>query len=111
MMKASRNASARKIAPFQAWWKTSFRSVLRFKWNEWKTDTRKPLLSVIEVILAVGIASSIAVYLDPDWNVVAFPWNVLAFTILLGMAIWVHRRTRPYRIAEKLTKKKNQAVE
>lgn len=91
---------------FQKWWNTSLRSVLRFKWNEWKSDSRKPLLSLIEVILAVGIAAAIAIYLDPDWNVVPFPYNVLAFTILAGAAIWVHRRTRPYRLAKKLSKKK-----
>lgn len=105
-MKTSRKLSSYNDSSFSKWWNTSFRAVFRFKWNQWKFDTRKPLLGIVEVILAVGIAASIAVYLDPDWNVVAFPWNVIAFTILLGMAIWVHRRTRPYRIAIKLAKKR-----
>lgn len=82
----------------------SFRAIFRFKWNQWKSDHRIPLLSMIEIILSVGIAAAIAIYLDPDWNVVPFPWNVLAFTILLGAAILVHRRTRPYRLAKKLQK-------
>lgn len=93
---------------FEKWWETSTRSVLRFKWNQWKMDTRKPLLSVVEVILSVGIAGAIALYLDPDWNAVPFPYNVLAFIILVGAAILVHRRTRPYRIAQKLVKSDKQ---
>lgn len=105
-MKASKRSPAKKSSLVSKWWNTSLRTVLHFKWSQWKSDTRKPLLSIVEVILAVGIAASIAVYLDPDWNVVSFPWNVLAFTILLGMAVWVHRRTRPYRIAVKIAKKR-----
>ena len=93
-----------KMSSFEKWKNTSIKEVFGFKWNQWKMDTRKPLLSVVEVILAVGIAAAIAAYLDPDWNVVPFPYNVLAFVVLLGAAILVHRRTRPYRVAQKLVK-------
>lgn len=93
------------MSTFDKWKNTSLRDVFHFKWNQWKMDTRKPLLSVVEIILAAGIAASIAIYLDPDWNVVPFPYNVLAFAILLGVAIGVHRRTRPYRLAQKIAKK------
>jgi hypothetical protein len=100
--------SKKNQSTFEKWWGASLRQVLRFKWNQWKTDTRKPLLSMIEIILAAGIAAAMAVYLDPDWNVVPFPYNVLAFIILVGAAILVHRRTRPYRMTQKLAKSSKQ---
>jgi len=84
----------------------SWRAIFRFKWGQWKSDYRIPLLSVVEIILSGGVAAAIAIYLDPDWNVVAFPWNVTAFAILVGMAIWVHRTTRPFRVARRLNRKK-----
>ena len=97
MMKQSKSFSRENV---------SWRAIFRFKWGQWKSDYRVPLLSLVEIILSVGIAAAIAIYLDPDWNVVAFPWNVTAFLILVGMAIWVHRQTRPFRVARRLNRKK-----
>jgi membrane protein implicated in regulation of membrane protease activity len=54
------------------------------------------------MMLAVCIALAIALYLDPDWNVVPFPWNGISFLVLVGVAILIHRRTRPFRIARKM---------
>ncbi len=99
--------SRKKVNMEMKWWNTSFHSIIAFKWGQWKSDQRRIVLWIVEMILAVGIGASIAVYLDPEWNVVPFPWNIGAFLILLGMAIWVHGRTKPYRIARKVDKIKN----
>lgn len=88
------------------WNNISLREVLHFKWNQLRWDKRKPVLWVVEVLLATGLAAGMALYLDPDWNVAPFPWNVVSFGVLLAAAILVHRRTRPYRIALKMNSKK-----
>ena len=87
----------------------SLRELWHFKWSQWKADKRTPVLWAIEILLAVGIGAAIAIYLDPEWNVVPFPWNIIAFLILVGAAIGVHRRTKPFRIAKKIVKKRMSA--
>ena len=89
-----------------AWMDVSVREILGYKWTQMKNDPRIIVLFVGEMMLAVCIALAIALYLDPDWNVVPFPYNVVSFLVLLGVAILIHRRTRPFRIAQKLKKRK-----
>jgi membrane protein implicated in regulation of membrane protease activity len=81
------------------------REVLGYKWAQMKADPRIVILFVGEMMLAVCIALAIALYLDPDWNVVPFPYNMVSFLILLGVAILIHRRTRPYRVARRIGKR------
>ncbi len=93
----------RKVAStWERWANTSLRDVFHFKWTQWKKDPRPLVLFVGEMMLAVCIALAIALYLDPDWNVVPFPWNGISFLVLVGVAILIHRRTRPFRIARKM---------
>lgn len=97
----------RKAKPtVELWEEGSTKELLAFKWNAMKRDPRIVVLSVVELMLAVCIAVSIALYLDPDWNVVPFPWNIATFIVLLGVMLLIHRRTRPYRIAKRLKKAK-----
>lgn len=83
----------------------SVREILGYKWDQMKADPRVVVLFVGEMMLAVCIALAIALYLDPEWNVVPFPYNVISFLVLLGVAILIHRRTRPYRMARRMSKK------
>lgn len=89
-----------------AWMDVSVRDILGYKWTQMKHDPRIVVLFVGEMMLAVCIALAIALYLDPDWNVVPFPYNIVTFLVLMGVAILIHRRTRPFRIAKKLKKGK-----
>ncbi|MFH0970513.1 MAG: hypothetical protein V1776_03570 [Candidatus Diapherotrites archaeon] len=91
------------------WRNASFREFILFKLANLKSDRRIILLQFVEMTLAVLIAASIAIYLDPDWNVVPFPWNGISFIILVGLAISIHRGTRPYRLARKMRKKGEKA--
>mgnify|MGYP001590214422 CR=1 FL=1 len=90
----------------QSWSDASTRDMMKYYWNKLKIDRRITILWAVEMILAVMIGASIAIYLDPEWNVVPFPWNVIAFGIMLGIAILIHRRTRPFRMARKIKGKK-----
>lgn len=99
-------ASKRAPSQIETWARTSLRDVLRFQWSKLTQDSRTPVLWIIELLLGVGIGASIAIYLDPDINVIPFPSNVVVFAALVGMALWIHRRTRPFRVAQKITKKR-----
>ena len=91
---------------YHSWTNASFWEMLAYQWNKIKADRRIAVLWVVEMILAAMIGAAIAIYLDPEWNVVPFPWNVIAFGIMVGVAILIHRRTRPYRMAKKIRSKK-----
>lgn len=88
------------------WTNASFWGMLAYQWDKIKADRRVAVLWAVEMILAVMIGAAIAIYLDPDWNVVPFPYNIVAFVIMVGVAILIHRRTRPYRMAKKIRTKK-----
>lgn len=92
--------------PLDAWMDVSVREILGYKWAQMKHDPRIVVLFMGEMMLAVCVALAIALYLDPDWNVVPFPYNVVSFLVLMGVAILIHRRTRPFRLARKLKKGK-----
>ncbi len=87
---------------WEAWMNASFQEMLRFKWQRIMEDKRLPVLWIVEVLLAVSIAVSIALYLDPDVNVLPSPWNYAAFVILAGVALLIYRRTRPFRVSRRL---------
>ena len=88
--------------PYEGWIDVSLREIMGYRWRQWKEDPRIVILFLGEMMLAVGIALAIALYLDPEWNVVPFPWNVGTFLVLVGAAILIHRRTRPFRVARGL---------
>lgn len=98
--------SANKQSPttFEKWANASFRGLLRFEWTKIQRDPRIAVLWIVEILLAVGIATSIALYLDPDVNVLPAPGNYVAFLILAGAALWIHRLTRPFRLARRIKK-------
>jgi hypothetical protein len=88
------------------WWlKTSTREVLAFQWKKITSDIRIPFLWIVEIVLAVILATSIAIYLDPEVNVLAEPWNYAAFVIIATTAIWLHAFTRPFRVMRRISKK------
>ena len=91
----------------RTWGNTSILEVLRHELRRIQEDKRIPLLWGVELLLSVGLAASIAIYLDPDLNVVPFPWNVLAFLLMVGIGVGLHAQTRPYRLARRVMRKKN----
>ncbi len=95
-----------KPSSFSRGWNASFRSFLSFKWTRLVSDQRIVFLEIIEMLLASGIGASIAIYLDPDWNVVPEPYNWIVFAVLVGVALLIHRRTRPFRVARRVVKKR-----
>lgn len=65
-------------------------------------DYRAAALWMIELLLGVAIAASIALYVDPDINVIPSPWNYLLFLLILGAAYYFYGFTRPFRIAKRI---------
>ncbi|QQR92854.1 MAG: hypothetical protein IPJ89_01250 [Candidatus Iainarchaeum archaeon] len=82
----------------------TFGEVIRHQLQKMKKDWRMPLLWLVELILAIVLAGSIAIYLDPEVNVVPAPWNVVAFVIVLGISIYLYGFTRPFRVARRMQK-------
>ena len=99
--------STRPRSQLDSWMGTSsFWEMVKYSRQKFFSEPRQVVLGLVEIILSVGIGAAIALYLDPDWNVVPFPWNGVAFLILVGAALWIHRLTRPYRVARKLKQKR-----
>lgn len=90
----------------RTWWNTSILDVLHFEARRIRGDKRIPILWGVELLLSVGLAASIAIYLDPEINVVPFPWNIVAFLLMLGIGVGLHLQTRPYRLAKRVMKKR-----
>lgn len=82
----------------------TFGEVVRFQIDKMKKDWRMPLLWIVEIILAIVLAGSIAIYLDPEINVVPFPWNIVAFVVVFVVAAYLYGFTRPFRMARRMQK-------
>ncbi len=99
--------TTRRKKPLTAWNalnSISFSEVIHFQVRKIKQDWRIPLLWIVELILAIVLAGSIAIYLDPEINVVPFPWNAVAFAIIAGISVYLYGFTRPFRIARRIQK-------
>ncbi len=57
------------------------------------------VLVLLEMLLVFFIAVSIYVYLDPEVNLVPFPWNIIIFGLLLFFMVLVFNKTRYFREA------------
>ncbi|MDP2666861.1 MAG: hypothetical protein Q8P05_05180 [Candidatus Diapherotrites archaeon] len=99
----------KKLGTRRTWGNTSIAEVLGYHVNRVRGDHRILFLWVVEILLAVGLAASMAIYLDPDINVVPFPWNIIAFLIMLSIGIWLHTYTRPYRMARRVMYKRSRS--
>jgi hypothetical protein len=51
-----------------------------------------------EVVFASILAISIFLYLDPEVNLVPFPYNYLAFAFFLGISLLLFSHTKQYRL-------------
>ncbi len=87
---------------FEAWSHASFRELLRFHWKNLRGDHRDAALWMMELLLGVGVAASIALYVDPEINLVPVPWNYLVFILIVGVAYYLYGFTRPFRVAKRL---------
>ena len=65
------------------------------------TDPRVMALIVIELIIVLIISVGVYVYLDPETNLIPFPWNLFGFIILIGISAYLYRFTGLYRVEEK----------
>jgi len=68
-------------------------------------DPRVMALIVLELVIVLIVCVGIYVYLDPETNIIAFPWNFLGFILLVGVSAYLYRFTKFYRIEEKQDKK------
>ena len=68
------------------------------------TDPRVMALIAIELVIIFIVCIGIVVYLDPDTNIIPFPWNLLGFAIIIIISAYLYRFTGLYRIEEKQNK-------
>ncbi|MDO8538650.1 MAG: hypothetical protein Q7S21_07255 [archaeon] len=68
------------------------------------TDPRVMALIVIELIIVFIVSVGIVVYLDPETNLIPFPWNLLGFAIIIIISAYLYRFTGLYRVEEKQRK-------
>jgi len=55
------------------------------------------LFVIAEIIFAFLIALSIYLYLDPEVNLISFPFNYIAFAFLLGVGLLLFSHTKEFR--------------
>ena len=69
-----------------------------------KEDHKIPALLLIEFIFVIAVVASIAVYLDPEVNIVppglmpAFPFNIIIFALVLFAVFWLYGYTGWFRM-------------
>ncbi|MDD3160001.1 MAG: hypothetical protein PHQ98_03470 [Candidatus ainarchaeum sp.] len=54
------------------------------------------VLYLVEILIAIFIAGSIFVYLDPDFNIAPWPFNYVAFIGILAFGFYIFSLTKPY---------------
>ena len=62
-------------------------------------DKEVSVLLFVEFIFAIMLAIAIYIYLDPEVNIVPWPWNYITFFVVLIVGLYFFSRTRPFREA------------
>ena len=62
-----------------------------------KDDSRVLALLLLQFIFIMVIVVSIALYLDPDTNIVSFPWNIIGFVLFVAGSFWLYSYTKFFR--------------
>lgn len=62
-----------------------------------KEDSRVAAILLLQFIFAMVIVLSIAIYLDPETNLVQAPWNYILFIIFVAASFWFYRYTKFFR--------------
>ena len=62
-------------------------------------DKEITVLLFVEFIFAIMLAVAIYIYLDPEVNIVPWPWNYIAFFIVLIFGLYFFSKTKPFREA------------
>ena len=57
------------------------------------------VLLFVEFIFAIMLAVAIYIYLDPEVNIVPWPWNYITFFVLLIVGLYLFSQTKPFRSA------------
>jgi len=57
------------------------------------------VLLFTEFIFAIMLAVAIYIYLDPEVNIVPWPWNYITFFIVLIFGLYFFSKTKPFREA------------
>ncbi len=70
---------------------------LKFGFFEAKKDTRIFALLFVEFLISVAIAVSIFFYLDPETDIVPFPWGIPIFIVLMVLLAMVFHKTKEFR--------------
>ncbi len=62
-----------------------------------KASRQKTIFVFVEVAYAVILAIAIFIYLDPEINLVPYPWNYIGFVIFLGLGLLLFSHTKDFR--------------
>jgi len=55
-----------------------------------KKEPRIPALLVVEFFLSMILVLATVIYLDPKTNLVPWPYNVIAFLVILGIVVYLY---------------------
>ncbi|VVB75074.1 Uncharacterised protein [uncultured archaeon] len=58
---------------------------------------QKTVFVFVETAYAVILAVAIFIYLDPDINLVPYPWNYIGFAVFLGLGLLLFSHTKDFR--------------
>lgn len=62
-----------------------------------KNEIRIPALLALEFFLSMVIVMATFIYLDPDYNVIEWPFNLIFFMIVFGLVSYIYMFSKPFR--------------
>jgi hypothetical protein len=62
-----------------------------------KKEPRIPLLLIVEFFLSMVLVIATIVYLDPKYNLVPWPYNIVLFLIILGIVVYLYGFSKAFR--------------
>lgn len=62
-----------------------------------KTEPRVPALLVMEFFLVMVLVLATFIYLDPEYNILPWPFNVLVFLAVLAIVAYLYHYSKPFR--------------
>ena len=62
-----------------------------------KKEPRIPGLLILEFALSMALVLATFVWLDPDYNIVPWPFNVFLFLAMLGIVVYLYAFSESFR--------------
>ena|SRR3989338_3346064 len=62
-----------------------------------KKEPRIPAILILEFTLSMALVLATIIYLDPNYNIIPWPWNIFLFLGVLGIVVYLYAFSEPFR--------------